>query len=203
MATSGTRTAVLEATVRLIATGGLQAVSHRAVEAAAGVSHGTTRYYFGSRQKIVDATLEYLAARDAAMADQARQAAVATPAPDGFDIDRVANLMVALVTGEQHYQLARYELMLEVARRPELRPSLARWRMSFIARIEAMLTQLGAPNPDLAARWWVAAMDGLLLDELCAGTLSFPEHATPLIRAMLATAANIPSASSPDSARPT
>lgn len=202
MATPSNRTAVLEATVRLIATGGLQAVSHRAVEAAAGVSHGTTRYYFGSRKKIVDATLEYLAARDAGMADQARQAAVATSAPAGFDVDRVADLMVALVTGEQHYQLARYELMLEVARRPELRPSLVRWRMSFIARIEVMLTQLGAPNPDLAARWWVAALDGLLLDELCAGTLPFREHARPLIRAMLATAANIPSLSDLDGTSP-
>ena len=30
-------------------------------------------------------------------------------------VRRVADLMVAVVTGEQHYQLACYELMLEVA----------------------------------------------------------------------------------------
>jgi len=162
-------------------------VSHRAVEAAAGVSHGTTRYYFGSRQQIVDATLEYLATRDAAIADRTRQSAAETSAPAGFDVDRLADAMVALVTGEQHYQLARYELMLEVARRPDLRPFLVRWRMSFIGRIEAMLTAMGSPDPSLAARWFVAALDGMLLDELCAGTLSFREHAKPLIRAMLDT----------------
>lgn len=143
---------------------------HRAVEAAAGVSHGTTTYYFGSRQNIVDATLEYLAERDSALAEQARGAATASPSPGSFDVDRVADLLVALVAGEQCYQLARYELMLGVARRPELRPSLARWRMSFVARIEAMLTPLGTPNPNLVVRWWVAALDGLLLDELSAST---------------------------------
>ena len=166
-------------------------MSHRAVEAAAGVSHGTTRYYFGTRQQIVDATLEHLATRDAAIADQTRQSAGETSAPAEFDVDRVADLMVALVTGEQHYQLARYELMLEVARRPELRPFLVRWRMSFIGRIEAMLVARGSPDPSLAARWFVAALDGMLLDELCASTLLFQEHARPLIRAMLTTAGHI------------
>lgn len=42
-------------------------------------------------------------------------------------------------------------------------------------------------KPDLAARWLIAALDGLILDDLCAGTLDFRQHARQVMRAMIAT----------------
>jgi AcrR family transcriptional regulator len=196
---SNTRVAILEATIRLIARGGLRAVSHRAIEAEAGLSHGSTTYHFGNRQNIVDAVLAHLAEHDTRTVTHARQALSAEPSVDSsaerdadIDIDQVADLMVALISGDTDHALARYELMLEVARRPELRASLLKWRLGFVADSEAMLTRLGAPNPPLAARWWIAALDGLILDDLCAGTLEYRTHARTLFRAMLRAAIEIP-----------
>ena len=186
-AADSTPTAVLAAAVRLIAQVGLRAVSHRAVEREAGVSHGTTTYWFGTREKIVDAVLEHLAQRDLEAAARAG-AAFAGP----FDVDQLADAMAALLMSDGHEAVARYELMLEVARRPELRPGLQRWRETFAGGFEAVLTELGAPNPHRAARWWLAAVDGLLLDELCAGTAGFRQHARPVVRAMLGAALAIP-----------
>jgi len=184
-AAEDTRSAVLEAAIRLIARGGLQAVSHRAVEAEAGVSHGTTTYYFGSRQKIVDAVLEHLAAHDMALA------AGTSPAPAPPDAGHAAGRLAALLSGDRDYALARYELMLEAARRPGLLPSLQRWRLSFTASAEEMLRQAGAASPALAAHWLIATLDGLILDSLCTGTTDFRQHAPTILPAMITTAMTI------------
>ncbi len=50
----------------------------------------------------------------------------------------------------------------------------------------------------------LAEIDGLLLDELCAGTVEFPRHARTLIRAMLAaTAATAAALPAPGGTPPT
>ncbi|MFZ0226294.1 MAG: TetR family transcriptional regulator [Mycobacterium sp.] len=187
--TEDTRSAVLEAAIRLIARGGLQAVSHRAVEAEAGVSHGTTTYHFGTRQNIVDAVLEHLAARDMALA------AATSPSPAGTqgapDPGHAADRLAAVLSGDRDYALARYELMLEAARRPELLPSLMRWRLSFTAGAEEMLRQAGAASPRLAAHWLIAALDGLILDGMCTGSTDFRQHAHTILPAMITTAMTI------------
>jgi len=47
------RTAILDATLRLIAKGGIDSVTHRRVAAEAGVSLSSTTYYFATREDII------------------------------------------------------------------------------------------------------------------------------------------------------
>ena len=53
------RRSLLEATLRVIARGGVEAVTHRRVAAEAGVSHGTTTYHFASREDIILQAFRY------------------------------------------------------------------------------------------------------------------------------------------------
>ena len=53
------RRSLLEATLRVIARGGVEAVTHRRVAAEAGVSHGATTYHFASRDEIILQAFRY------------------------------------------------------------------------------------------------------------------------------------------------
>jgi DNA-binding transcriptional regulator YbjK len=55
------RQAILDATVRVIAAGGLTSVTHRAVAAEAGVSTASTTYHFATLDDLLQATLSSLA----------------------------------------------------------------------------------------------------------------------------------------------
>ena len=55
------RLLLIQATLELIAEGGVDAVSHRAVAERAGVSLGSTTYWFASRQQMLHDALEYFA----------------------------------------------------------------------------------------------------------------------------------------------
>src|SRR4029453_5628554 len=60
-AAEGRRAAILEATLRVIAAGGVDDVTHRRVAAEAGVPLGSTTYYFASRDDLVrDAFRHYV-----------------------------------------------------------------------------------------------------------------------------------------------
>ena len=56
------RQAILDATVRLIAAGGLTSVTHRAVAAEAQVSAAATTYHFATLDDLLQATLTSLSA---------------------------------------------------------------------------------------------------------------------------------------------
>jgi DNA-binding transcriptional regulator YbjK len=57
------RQAILDATIRVIAAGGLTSVTHRAVAAEAGVSTASTTYHFATLDDLLQATLSSLSAR--------------------------------------------------------------------------------------------------------------------------------------------
>jgi DNA-binding transcriptional regulator YbjK len=56
------RQAILDATVRVIAAGGLTSVTHRAVAVEAGVSTASTTYHFATLDDLLQATLSFLSA---------------------------------------------------------------------------------------------------------------------------------------------
>ena len=67
---------------------------------------------------------------------------------------------------EQAVVLARYQLLFEAARQPELRESLA----TSAARIRALIAErfaaLGVPEPDERAQDFLMLVDGLLFNQL-------------------------------------
>src|SRR3954467_5079961 len=58
------RAELLDAAIHLIGSQGIDAVTHRAVAAAAGVSPASTSYYFRSKDELIDEALRALAERE-------------------------------------------------------------------------------------------------------------------------------------------
>jgi DNA-binding transcriptional regulator YbjK len=162
------RTAILEATARILGRDGLAAVTHRAVAREAGVPLAATTYYFASKEELitealglfVDEEIARIGARAAELGDRLgspTEAAAAMAEVLLPDADAARGL------------LAKYEVYLEAARQPALRAAAKRWQNAFEGLALVAMQSIAAPEPDRRAPLLVEAVDGILMHELSAG----------------------------------
>lgn len=158
------RATILDATLRLIAAEGVDAVTHRRVAAAAGVPLGSTTYYFASREHLLrEAFRRYLAQV---------QAQLARTGKAFHDAPTVAGLVDHLVETtrrgfeDEALMLAEYELTLFAARDAEVAEALHAWDALVISRLAQSLEQIGTPQPFDVARTLLQLIRGHELDSL-------------------------------------
>jgi DNA-binding transcriptional regulator YbjK len=159
------RSEILDAALHVLAEHGMRGLTHRAVDAAAGIATGSTSYYFRSRSALVTGCVERLLEIDLAVEGAA---AAAVDDVTGL-VDVLVATGVALAVTERHRTLARYELSLAAVRDPELRARMVRAGDVLRARGAAALGALGAVDPDRAAEELMAVLDGLVLTALVRG----------------------------------
>jgi AcrR family transcriptional regulator len=152
---------LLDETRRLIAEGGLAAVTHRSVEQAARLPHGSVTYYFGSRDGLVFALVDRMVAES-----EAQVAAIAEQQAAGSDLDTVARNIAAWMDGNRELHLARLELELAAARDPRLRDRMTDAARYFWGMCVPLAAAAGSRDPQRDGRALAAMVDGLLLDRL-------------------------------------
>ena len=154
-------------TRRLIAAGGLAAVTHRAVEAAAGAPHGTVTYWFGNREGLLAALVESLLEECAVTVR-----AIAAPlrahleAGEAYDADLIAAGIEAWIDQARDLHIARLELELQAARDPLLRERMTEAARVFWQMCEPLAAATGSDDPVRDGRAIAAMIDGLLVDRL-------------------------------------
>jgi DNA-binding transcriptional regulator YbjK len=159
------RSAILDGTLRLIGRRGPEAVTHRAVAAEAGVPLASITYYFGSRDGLLDEALRHVAEEEMAALRALAQAPPADPTPEAL-ADVLVGLLARGVADGGRALVAEYELWLEAARRPALRPSARAWNDVYLDAAEPWLRAFGSRAPREDARLLAAALDGLGLELL-------------------------------------
>jgi DNA-binding transcriptional regulator YbjK len=157
------RRAILDATLRVISAGGVDAVTHRRVAAEAEVALGSTTYYFASREELVrEAFRYYLAEVSTALASLERES----------PIERAADVAEALIElarrefADPGLVLAEYELILYAARDPVLAQDFNAYERGLEAQLAGPLERLGADRPVDAARTVIGLMRGFELERL-------------------------------------
>jgi AcrR family transcriptional regulator len=157
----------LQEALRLVSESGLGAVTHRNVEQAAGAPHGSVTYWFGSRDGLISALVDWLCE------ESERQArAIATPvqqqiaAGQTLDIDAIAAALSAWMDGAATHHLARMELELQGAREPAHAERMTTAAQVFWDMCAAIAHGLGSDDPDRDGRAMAVMLDGLLLDRL-------------------------------------
>ena len=173
--------AIADAAIHLVATRGLRGLTHRAVDAEAGLPPGSTSYYLRTRNALLTACVNRMLTRDVSGMPPARVAA-ASP------LDLLVGMTVGLAQGRPDDLIARYELSLEASRQPELRAAIDAGGRQLRAMLAQVLEGLGIPDPEAAA-WPVAAMmDGLLYDRVAGAgaTLSREAFETGVRRSVAA-----------------
>jgi DNA-binding transcriptional regulator YbjK len=158
------RRAILEAALRVIERAGVESLTHRAVAAEADVPVAATTYYFDSRDAIVREALALVSARSIALVEA--HTAVAAPLDlNGLRV-RLVGFAEAQLADREAPLVAQYELLLEAARRPELRPLAAAWSAAYDRGLTALVTAAGLPRAATAAEIVSTWLEGALLGQL-------------------------------------
>jgi DNA-binding transcriptional regulator YbjK len=161
------RARLVQEALGLVAGGGLAAVTHRAVETAAGVPHGSVTYWFGSRDGLVAAMVDQLVAEsEREVAAIALDVAARMSAGGAPDATTVAAAVAAWIERGADMHVARMELELAAVRDPRLRARMRDAAQVFWRLCEPLVRAAGSSDPERDARAMAAMVDGLLLDRL-------------------------------------
>ncbi|WP_392544516.1 TetR/AcrR family transcriptional regulator [Oryzobacter telluris] len=160
-ARGGRRAELLEAAVEVVAEAGLRGLTHRAVDARAGLPEGTCSAYLRSRSALLVALAEHVAGMLARDVDAMTTAA----AEHAGDPEAVAGEVTALLLRwleRPAVVRTQAELSLEAARRPELMEVFQEWRRGLDTVVERLVEDGGHAEPALLATVAVAAIEGVL-----------------------------------------
>ncbi|WP_431907147.1 TetR/AcrR family transcriptional regulator [Micromonospora carbonacea] len=165
MARNPQRRALLaDAGLRVLAAAGARGLTHRAVDAEAGVPTGTASNYFPTRDALLGALGERVFERYAP--DEAVLARLAAREPSVDLTTDYVRYIVERTTREPYVTRALIELRLEAARHPELGRGLAEVLRRGYADDVAFHAAAGLPGGAFEIALLHYAVDGLLLDLL-------------------------------------
>ncbi len=145
---------ILDAATELVAERGLGNVSHRAIAERAGVSPGSTTYYFPNLTDLISAALERTA-------EQARDEIAGWRPAVSTSTDLPATLagLIDDYLRDRDRALIEYELYLAAGRDERLRGYARAW-------LRALLDLLGDVVASAVALRWSAQIDGVSLQAL-------------------------------------
>lgn len=162
---TGRRRELLAAALHVVADDGLRGLTHRAVDRRAGLPEGTCSAYLRTKQVLLLALAEHVAATLAADVDRL--------AGELADCDDQEELAVAHTLAlferwleERDLVLAKLELSLEAPRNPAVAEVLSTGRSRLVAVVEGMLSRGGKPHTLARSEALVASFDGLLIAAL-------------------------------------
>ena len=171
------RERLLHACWELLLERGATAITYRDLAARAGLSHGLIRHYFTDLDELVREALGTRAAE--VMADTRLE-------PATGDIESLAENLAADVARSPNEHALLYEMALRSLRDPKLSPQVRHDYADLIAAVHRTLRRSGwDDDPDLA-RVVLAALDGLVLQELIDGSPGRLESGIVRLRRLIA-----------------
>ena len=170
------REEILRATLRVIGAHGADAVTHRAVAQEAGVPVSATTYYVASKDELLQQTLLLAAREETERLERLVLELAPLSLSAGDWAAAVAAQIAADIRDEPDKHVALFELGLEATRTELLRGELARWQEAHIRLAEMGCRAVGSEAPELDARIVVAALTGLMLEQLASGREDFEEE---------------------------
>jgi DNA-binding transcriptional regulator YbjK len=161
-----TRATILDATLRVIGEHGLEAVRHRTVAEAAGVSLGTVPNHFATREELLREAVRSIAGRERGRLDAWALSALDTAVDFDAWLSRVAEEIASGLADEPARWLALLEMQLAAARDPELRGLMTELRDAYRRVVMVGFRASGADIPPSDADLLVAAITGAILKQL-------------------------------------
>lgn len=162
---------ILDAAIEVLGAEGSRGLTHRAVDAAAGLPSGSTSNYFRTRLTLIQGVvsrMESLDQQEWQLMTTATGASPAAASPSGLDaLTQALSAFVSHALGPARARTAaRYVLFLEAAAQPELRAPLARGRAEIHRWGMPWIERLGSPRPAEHTGLLLDYLDGLILHRL-------------------------------------
>jgi DNA-binding transcriptional regulator YbjK len=158
------REQVLDAAITVLGTQGVRGVTHRAVDAEAGVPQGTTSNHFRTRDALFEGVVERFVVRErAAFEELAKTADLRDPQ----DLAAVlARWMVAAVGPRRELTISRFAILVEAAIRPPLRRKLTAAAAEVTGWATELMRAAGSADPERDARYLGNQVEAMTLHQL-------------------------------------
>jgi len=140
------RETLLDAAVRVLGEGGMRALTHRAVDAEAGVPAGSATNYFATREALLEAIVDRVSTLELLHFEElARTVCPTTP----LELARVVAAAARDAAGvHRHLTLARYAFLVESAHNPAIRRQVAETGSRVGAWFAAWMRLVGSHDPE-------------------------------------------------------
>lgn len=186
---------ILDATIKLIIRGGIDAVRYRDVAAESGVALGTISYQFPSREELIRSAFQfYLASCESSLREMAAGARLREPRD-------VAKLFTDVLQTEfakpDRAYLAEYELLVYAARDPQMAEMLTEWDRRLIAELGTILESVGVQTPLATAETLLELSRGFQLVRLGQKKTNFADLYSRIERVLTALCATAGTPASP------
>jgi DNA-binding transcriptional regulator YbjK len=152
--------AILAATLRLLGTEGIAAVTHRRVAAEAGVPLGSTTYYFRSKNDLLISALQHAEAEDLTRLEGIGDQLARTTTPQTLAAEIVRLLLDEAMYPDPTPIITQFELLVAAVRMPELRTAGGHWDQACCDAVAAGFAAAGSASPELDARIVMANVYG-------------------------------------------
>lgn len=162
---TGRRRELLDAALGVVADEGLRGLTHRAVDRRAGLPEGTCSAYLRTKQVLLLAVAEHVAATLSADVDRLAGELAECEGDTEQAVVRTSAMFDRWLE-ERELVMAKLELSLEAPRNPAVAQVLSVWRGRLVSVVDGMLTRAGKPHSLSRSEALVASFDGLLIAAL-------------------------------------
>lgn len=168
------RDLILDSALSIAGEQGLHRMTHRAVDAAAGLPLGSTSNYFRTRETLLTAVIEHFAQLERGAWDDI--AAVSHPV-SGAELSGVMAEWVRGAVGvRRSVTLARYGILVQAALDPSWQQLLAPGADRVNTWATNWLRTVGSAAPERDAQMIMAMVDGMVLHQLSHPDPGFEPH---------------------------
>ncbi|MGW6622731.1 TetR/AcrR family transcriptional regulator [Nocardia sp. NPDC055002] len=172
------RAQIVAGAIELIATRGIRALTHRALDNQLALPAGSTSYYFRTRRALIEAVADGITTRSRAdfvaaqyestphpedLTQVAREESASPPMDPVQVAHDIATWLDQLLLHRRNALIARHALIIEVLSDPELHARLAGSLFS-LDRATDLFIALGAAEPREWAHDFLALLEGLVFD---------------------------------------
>jgi AcrR family transcriptional regulator len=158
------RQTLLDAAIQVLGERGMRALTHRAVDAEAGVTAGSTANYFATREALLEAIAERVSAMERDRFDEmAAKVCPMTPAELGRS---VAGWVREATGARRALTLSRYAILAEAGHNAQIRRQLAETGSRVNAWFANWLTLIGSGDTDRDVHVLGNYLTGLMLHQL-------------------------------------
>ena len=162
---------LLDAAIDVLGASGMRRLTHRAVDAAAGLPMGSTSNRFRTREALLVGVLQRILERETAI--WTRLAIdIRTPSIEAF-ATVVGRLLEELSDSGRVLTQARRTVFVEAGNQPALRREITRAQQELTSWMAPLLAELGSSDPSSHVHHLLALMDGLVGNRLASPAPDF------------------------------
>jgi DNA-binding transcriptional regulator YbjK len=174
VAFTGRRLELVDAAVAVVARAGLRGLTHRAVDAQAGLPEGSCSTTYRTRVALLTALAQYVGGRLSGAVAELTVRLTGRGGDTAYAIEQTSELFTELLRSPEIVAVAA-ELSLEAIRTPELMAVVDPWRVGLVDLVEGVIAEAGRPQPRERAQAVVAALQGVLTGSLIHPPAERPE----------------------------